>query len=381
MKHGVPEGKYVLHFKVYDRKHTQTDVAANVTVHIKEISHEAVVNSGSFRVHGILAEEFVKVWDSANEKSVKSKAELFREKLAMFLPEQVPLENIYLFSVITHSEYPKSTNIRFSVHGSPYYKPVKLNGILLRHREDFERELGINITMVGIDECLYENENCEGSCTNSLEISPVPYMVDANKTALVGVRVEVIPECVCGARNFVKPESCHTHVCYNGGRCLEGRWGVRCQCPRGFEGPRCQQTTRSFWGKGWAWYPPLELCEESHLSIEFMTRKQDGTLLYNGPIGPPEEDEHLISDFVNLELVQAHPRLLVDFGSGTLELRIQTKYGLNDGNWHRIDIFWDREEVRMVVDFCRTAVVMEHEDGTPTEFNDKTCQVKGKSIY
>ena len=32
----------------------------------------------------------------------------------------------------------------------------------------------------------------------------------------------------------------------------------------------------------------------------------------------------------------------------------------------------------MVVDFCRTAVVMEHEDGTPTEFNDKTCQVKGR---
>ena len=101
----------------------------------------------------------------------------------------------------------------------------------------------------------------------------------------VGVRIEVAPECVCGARNFVKPESCHSHVCYNGGRCLEGRWGVRCQCPRGFEGPRCQQTTRSFWGKGWAWYPPLELCEDSHLSIEFMTRKPDGTLLYNGPIG------------------------------------------------------------------------------------------------
>ena len=79
---------------------------------------------------------------------------------------------------------------------------------------------------------------------------------------------------------------------------------------------------------GWAWYPPLELCEESHLSIEFMTRKPDGTLLYNGPIGPPEEEENLISDFVNLELVMAHPRLLVDFGSGTLELRIQTKYGL-----------------------------------------------------
>ena len=49
MRHGVPEGTYRLFFKVYDRKHTQTDVRANVTVVVKEIAHEAVVNSGSFR--------------------------------------------------------------------------------------------------------------------------------------------------------------------------------------------------------------------------------------------------------------------------------------------------------------------------------------------
>ena len=85
------------------------------------------------------------------------------------MPEQVPLVNIDVFSVMTKSENPKKTDVRFSVHGSPFYKPVKLNGIMLRHREDFESELNINITMVGIDECLYENENCEGSCTNNLE--------------------------------------------------------------------------------------------------------------------------------------------------------------------------------------------------------------------
>ena len=59
----------------------------------------------------------------------------------------------------------------------------------------------------------------------------------------------------------------------------------RCQCPRGFDGPRCQQTTRTFHGKGWAWYPPLELCEESHLSVEFLAKKPEGVILYNGPIG------------------------------------------------------------------------------------------------
>ena len=54
-----------------------------------------------------------------------------------------------------------------------------------------EEEVGINITMISIDECLYENVNCEGSCTNNLVISTIPYLVNANRTSLVGVRTEV----------------------------------------------------------------------------------------------------------------------------------------------------------------------------------------------
>ena len=94
--------------------------------------------------------------------------------------------------------------------------------------------------------------------------------------------------------------------------------------------------------------------------------------------GPPEAEENLISDFINLELVNAHPRLLMDFGSGTLELRIQTKNGLDDGDWHRIDLFWTREEVRMVVDFCRTSIVVEHEDGTQQNLTIRLVKLKVK---
>lgn len=67
---------------------------------------------------------------------------------------------------------------------------------------------------------------CEGSCTNTLDISNLPYMVNANRTALVGVRVDVIAECTCGARNFSKGESCRNSPCYNGGRCVEDRFGL-----------------------------------------------------------------------------------------------------------------------------------------------------------
>lgn len=68
-----------------------------------------------------------------------------------------------------------------------------------------------------------------------------------------------------------------------------------CSCPHGYTGPRCQQPARSFRGNGWAWYPPLEMCDNSHLSLEFITRKGDGQLLYNGPITPPEPEEVMVS--------------------------------------------------------------------------------------
>jgi hypothetical protein len=150
------------------------------------------------------------------------------------------------------------------------------------------------------------------------------------------------------------------------------------------------------------------MCENSHLSIEFLAKKPDGTLLYNGPMVPPETEETLISgletillastfsariafhllryvsclltDFIALELESGNPRLLIDFGSGTLELKIKlnkTTHRLDDGDWHRLDIFWDTENVRMVLDLCRYATIYEPEDGTASVFNTSACEVKG----
>nr|MBE5724508.1 Cadherin-N [Cucujiformia] len=336
MRQNTRDGKYQLKFKVYDRKHTQTDVPANVTVTVKEIPHEAVVNSGSVRIAGITDEDFIRIWDYKTQSLSKGKAEKFKEKIADLL--NTDRENVDVFSVQLRRKHPPVTDVRFSAHGSPYYKPVRLNGIVLMHREEIEKDVGINITMVGIDECLYENQMCEGSCTNTLDISALPYMVNANKTSLVGVRVDVLAECTCGARNFSKEESCRNNPCYNGGRCIENRYSITCSCPAGYNGPRCQQTSRSFRGNGWAWYPALEMCDHSHLNFEFATRKPDGLLLYNGPIVPPESEETMVSDYIAVELERGFPRLLLDFGSGTLELRVKTKKTLDDGEWHRLDI-------------------------------------------
>ncbi|EEC17239.1 Gb2-cadherin, putative [Ixodes scapularis] len=309
----------------------------------------------NFDMDGITDEDFIRVWDWKKQRQVKSKYEIFRDLIAELIKTKP--YNVDIFSVILKQSRPPITDIRFSAHGSPYYKASLLNGVVAVNRREIENKVGINITMVGIDECLLENHNCEGSCTNVLMIDRNPVMVNANRTSFVGVNTWVKAKCTCGARDFSEIESCRKRPppCYNNGRCVDTYTGISCRCPSGFHGPQCQQTTRHFNGKGWAWFPPLQQCEESHLSLEFMTDRATGLLLYNGPISRPDPGELVIQDFISLELNGGRPRLLLDFGSGTAELLVQVEEALNDENWHRLDVFWDRQSVRLMVDNCLSA--------------------------
>ena len=63
MKQDTLPGTYELEFDVFDRYHTQLGVPANVSVVVREISHEAVVNAGSIRIAGISDEDFIRIWD------------------------------------------------------------------------------------------------------------------------------------------------------------------------------------------------------------------------------------------------------------------------------------------------------------------------------
>lgn len=119
------------------------------------------------------------------------------------------------------------------------------------------------------------------------------------------------------------------------------------------------------------------MCDNSHLSVEFITRKADGVILYNGPIVPPEPEETLVSDFIYLDIERGQLRLLINFGSGSLELRPRLRKALDDGEWHRVDVFWDTESVRLVVDNCRSADISELEDGSAPEMDLTSCQATG----
>ncbi|RZF43960.1 hypothetical protein LSTR_LSTR006768 [Laodelphax striatellus] len=337
MLQGVRESSYQLNFKVTEdsqliARHT---VEAIVNVTVKVIPEEAVDKSGSIRLSGIRAEEFV-----AEDSRGMNKYSQFRMRLAKYL--NVSLDNVDVFTVL-HS--PHNTNlteldIRFSAHGSPYYEAEKLNTAIAVHQADLERALGVKILMVNIDECLLEKKYCEGDCINFLNKSNSPSPVYTNTTTFVGVNAVIEPFCSC---QFPKKQ---LTICHNGGTPV----GDICECPDGFEGPNCEILGIGFSGDGWALYPPVPSCVDSHISLQLRSNKPDGLVFY---VGPSYHNQHLpVQDFMSLELRGGYPILLVDYGTGTVRIE-QNEIMLSDGGTHLIEIEWSETSIELRVDNCR----------------------------
>ncbi|XP_014244956.1 DE-cadherin isoform X2 [Cimex lectularius] len=336
MVQGTTDQSYLLQFSVKEEsaKIPAHFVFATVNVTVKEIPEEAVDKSGSVRIAGITAEEFIE----PNANGLNKQA-ILRKYLSKYL--NVSEENIDIFTVINspHNSNATLLDVRFSAHGSPYYSPEKLNAAVSAHNDELEKELGVVILMINIDECMIEKAYCQQSCTNFLNKSNVPWPIYTNTTTFVGVKAVVDPLCSCIPRI----------VCHNGGTQINDR---ECICPEGFDGPQCQIVSIGFNGNGFALYPPLEACEDSHLSVEIRSKKPDGLIFYIGPTTKPNDDFY-VQDFMSLELKDGFPVLLVDYGTGTVRI-VQKEIKLDDGELHRLDIIWSKNNIELQVDNCKT---------------------------
>ncbi|XP_068200505.1 neural-cadherin-like [Palaemon carinicauda] len=370
-------GLYFLEFLVQDHKHSQYNVKASVSVSVNYIPERVVEEAASLRIANITDEDFIQTWDYRAKDFIPSKADLFRKEISNLL--NTNKEDVHIFSLNLRQKRPPITDIRFTVFDGQYYQSGMLNALLIEHKEEIERNVGLNIVMIGINECLDENVPCDGSCTSKLIISDKPYLVDANRTSLVSVDVKVIPDCTCQAKDFTTKDvrqqvSCRPNPCKNEGKCIKEKSSIRCECPKGYRGPRCQMLIRTFETNGYCWFPSLATCAVNHLSMEFLTVQMQGLLIFNDALALSQDDGQFTSDFISLELENGQPRLLLDYGSGTVQLKINGTHSLADGQWHRIDLFWDTEEVRIEVDHCMTAVDQEHTPEIDGSFDTSSCR-------
>ncbi|XP_014220809.1 DE-cadherin [Trichogramma pretiosum] len=347
----VNNGTYLLKFTVTESgfliKTHQVDAVVNVT--IKQIPKEAVEKSGSIRFMGITAEEFVSPYESG-----ESRKDILQRRLANIF--NTSINNVDVFTVL-HSPHQNNSvlDVRFSAHGSPYYAAEKLNTLVTLKTELIENEIGRDILLVNIDECLFEKVHCNGNCRSSLNInSSDPYVVYTNQSSFVGVRAVIDPLCTCHIQDPVK--------CLNGG----SPKGDHCECPPGMMGPRCELLSIGFHGDGYAIMPPTgQACEDSHLGLEITPHSKDGLIFYYGPMHYfPKLG---IQDFISLELQNGNPVLYVDYGKGTVMLDRsessknkggENKLFLADGKPHRIDIYWTKTNIEMNIDNCAASSCM-----------------------
>ncbi|KAK7066552.1 Cadherin [Halocaridina rubra] len=350
MRYATSDAAYHLNFHVHDYKHAQFHVKSSVNVTVRHVSELALENAGSVRFENITEKDFIRKWDYRTEQPILSKADLFIEIVAKIIGVKVSSVNI--FSIQLVQQIPPLTDVLFFVYDSYYFQSTKLNGLLTKHKKQVEFYIGLSIVMVGIDACLEENVPCSGSCTSELTIFDAHQLIDINRTSYVGVNVHVVPNCACSSRHLFSKDSCYPNPCFNHGQCIESTSGVRCQCLDGFDGPHCQLLTRTFIGDGFIWLHPLQLCEISHLSVQFMTQELYGIILYTGPLMVGKSSSAL-TDFIALEIDNGRLKLLINFGTETLLLDVMSPETLNDGRWHIADVYWNKKIVSIDVDRCR----------------------------
>ncbi|RXN33018.1 neural-cadherin-like protein [Labeo rohita] len=368
IKENAPPGSYDFQVRVSDG--VWPDAVSSVKVNVRELRDDAIYNSASLRLADISATEFME-----RRGNLKSRYELLGDFLSDML--SVGADDINIFSLVEVRR--RTLDVRFSIHSTPFLRAERVHGYLAAHKQKLQSFLQVNVTQVHVDECVDADCRGGGGCTSHLSVTDKPAVVDSGSMALVSVTVEATAVCSCSAREHLH-QSCSVYPrnpCHNGGVCVDTQSGYRCQCPAQFEGPECQQTKHSFHGNGYAWFPPIRPCFESHLSLEFITEVADGLLLYSGPLSQlqPWEPE----DFMAIELIDGTPTLKINHGSGTLVLQLPGNVNVADRRWHRLDVRSNSKEVRFTLDRCAGATIMEMEGvGSWLTTEDHTsCEVTG----
>uniref|UniRef100_A0A915Q454 Uncharacterized protein n=1 Tax=Setaria digitata TaxID=48799 RepID=A0A915Q454_9BILA len=253
---------------------------------------------------------------------------------------------------------PAVLDVRFSAHGNPYKSPVLLNGLIAQYRNELEEAIGATIVSAGIDMCKFTV--CDKGCQTVHHANEQGVVVAANQTVVVGVNAWSNDTCVCPV--FTPPSSCQANLCLNSGVCHNTYPGFFCECRNNaLKGLRCQGTTRSFDGQGFAWFKPVPACTSLNISLQFLTRQPDGLLLYNGPMGDNNTfGQADYKDYVVIRLVGGRIQADLMFnGVVANPVQISGSDALNDGKWHIVTLYQDGKLIELVIDNCYTVMPIE----------------------
>ncbi|XP_014671491.1 PREDICTED: putative neural-cadherin 2 [Priapulus caudatus] len=222
IKDKTPSGQYTFKVDVTDETMNRK-VTSTVNVEVRGIWDDAVFSSGSLRINGVTAREFI-----VSDVGTTSKLSQLRSEIARATGAKE--EKVEIFSVMDRKgSDPPQIDVRYAASGSPYYPAEKLDGAVAAELPVIAQTVGIDIIMVPIDECI--REICQGApgCRTVLSTSLTPTYINTNATSMLGVSTYTTTDCVCNAKDDSAVDTCNTPgaICLNGGTCTDTASGAR----------------------------------------------------------------------------------------------------------------------------------------------------------
>ncbi|MPC59256.1 putative neural-cadherin 2 [Portunus trituberculatus] len=289
--------RYQLSFWVSDAHHGQSNVEANVTVIVNSVSLDDLTCAVPVTVTSHPPGRLI--------TPLKGSAQAPLEALRAAV-QSVAKAGVEVVSVEADSDVGGTSGTRLWLTARSRHP---LDQILLLHRKKISTQSSVTVMWVGVNMCVVP-------FASKRHPHDRMWVVDANTTALVTPRLQVprsqcscFPQASSLSRQRHKPVSlsgqpsvaavthivsCHPNPCLNGGRCVLQARVSRCVCPEGTSGSICKQLSRHFTGNGWAWTAPLPSVNRAHISLEFLTLREEGLLLYAGPPDTPHLDVPLM---------------------------------------------------------------------------------------
>ncbi|KAK8381192.1 hypothetical protein O3P69_008215 [Scylla paramamosain] len=253
MLRGTPAGTHTLTVTVHDSFRGE-EAVGETTVSVVELTQEALTKSGSLRLANTTARDMLQEATPGDVGS--SLYERLRQQIAS--THRISEDEVDVF-LLRDAPGDLGVDVRYSCRRSPFCSAARLNALMLGRRQQVSAALGVDISVVDINACLYEATSpCGGhSCQHSLRPNlTTPLVVSGVSASLVGLDVVDDYACSCGPLE-PPPSVCYTGFCFNDGVCLVRNNTLTCQCLDSVNfGPR--STTRvAFYCIRGQRFPPL----------------------------------------------------------------------------------------------------------------------------
>lgn len=349
-----PAGRYDLVAEVVDRVRNER-AEGEVTVIVNHVPQQAFDNQGAIQLLLSPSTTMQNPSDFIRPDSRGvSPMDTFKSELAKYIGSPVTIDvfSVKVDRATLQTGWVPVLNVRFAAHGQPYKDPAMLNGLLAAHREELQGKLGTIVVGVGIDMCKFTT--CDNGCQTINTADFEGLVVSANTTVLVGVNANSQDKCECPV--WKAPTQCKQGLCHNDGVCHNTFPGFFCECRNDLlKGMRCQGTSRSFNGDGFAWYKPMPACTSLQIALRFMTNTPDGVLLYNGPMeADSEQFEIEYRDYIIIQLKNGLVQLEMNMnGQAASNITVASESSLADGKWHSIHVTQNGRNIELVVDECK----------------------------